>query len=166
MAVYKNKFENVYEKDLTSDIDGIETVDVKGKTTFNYTNGLTIDATGQTFYRKAEVVNTKTPNHTLNYQTSETHANMQMGYATFNVQLNVTNVAVAVWKTETSTSYNLAGGIFVNPSPIKLKRTGASIRTHPRVREWHLVLLEKAKRTNKNVTKIHTGLYRLHMWGL
>lgn len=166
MAVYEKKFENVYEKNLTSDIDGIETVDVKGQTTFTYTNGLTIDATGQTFYRKADEINIKAPKHKLEYQTAETHAYLQLGYATVNFQVNITNVAVAGWKTETSTSYNLAGGLFINPSPIKIKRNRAHIRTHPRVREWHLVLLEKSITTKKQVTKMCTGLYRLHMWGL
>jgi hypothetical protein len=165
MAVYEKKFENVYEKNLTSEIDGIETVDVKGKTTFNYTNGLTIDATGQTFYRKAKKVHTKTPKHTLDYQTSETYAYMQLGIAAVNVQINVTNLAVAGWKTETSTSYNLAGGLFVNPSPIKMVRTGAKKREHPRVLEFHLVLREKKGEERKKINWTCTQLYKLHMWG-
>src|SRR5690606_12539715 len=122
MAVYQKKFENVYEKNLTSNIDGVETVDVTQATTFNYKAGLTIDAQGQTFYRNASKVEITTPKHTREYQKSETYAGMQAGYATINFQANMTNLAVAGLKTETSTSYNLAGGIFVNPSPIKLKR--------------------------------------------
>ncbi|ETF04675.1 hypothetical protein W822_02155 [Advenella kashmirensis W13003] len=165
MTVYGKKFENVYEKNLISDIDGVETVEVTGKTTYNYTNGLTIDATGQTFYRKANQVSTKTPKHSLDYQTSETYGIAQLGYATINYQANVTNLAVAIWKTETSTSYNLAGGLFVNPSPIKMFRSGARKRDHPRIYEFHLVLREKKVEERKKINALCTKLYKLHMWG-
>lgn len=165
MAVYEKKFENVYEQNLTTDIDGIETVDVKGKTTYTYTNGLVIDATGQTFYRKANEINTTTPKHTLDYQTSETWGIAQIGYATVNFQISVTNLAVALWKTETSSSYNLAGGLFLNPSPIKMSRTSARRREHPRIYEYHLVRREKKTKERKKIKAVCTQLYKLHMWG-
>ncbi|MHC8944490.1 hypothetical protein EV681_2900 [Advenella incenata] len=166
MTVYLKKFENVYEKDLTSDIDGIETVYVKDKTTFNYTNGLTIDATGKTFYRKANTVDIQTPKHTLDYQTSETHGYAQAGFAAVNIQVNIVNTAIAGWKTETSTSYNLAGGLFINPSPIKISRKGSQRREHRRVHEFHMLWRTNKVKESVIIDKTCTLLYQLHMWGI
>ena len=126
MAVYCKKFENIYEKNLITEIIGKETVEVTGTTNLKYKNGLTIDASGKTIYRKAADYKFDSDNRTLSYNSITDIADFQGGFATLNLQIAGLNVAKSrTWKTETSTSYNLRGLLFANPSPIKLERQGA-----------------------------------------
>lgn len=167
MALYKNKFENVYEKNLKSEIGEIETVDVTENTTLIYSEGLHIDVTGKTINRTAKEFDFDTPNHKLEYDTSYTEAYLQLGTAAVNWQANIVNVAAAAtFKTETSSSYNLMGALFFNPSPIKIKRSGAKIdKKYLRSREFHLLNITMAKQSKLSVKK-KSILSRLHVIGL
>ena len=166
MALYKKKFENVYEKNLTSDIGQIETVDVTENTTLTYTKGLHIDANGKTFSREAQEFEFNTPDHKVEHTASYSESILQYGISGFYWQANAINTSRAFsFKTEESTSYNLAGLIFANPSPIKVKRTEAFDRKHPNQRFYKLLCI-KMSTLSKVTTSSCTILYKLHMKGL
>lgn len=167
MTDYYGRYEDVYEKNRTIEIGEIETIDVTENTTLTYSEGLHIDVSGKTINRTAKEFNFNTPNHKLEYDTLNSYAYLQLGTAAVNWQANIENVAAsATFKTETSSSYNLIGLLFVNPSPIKIKRSAAKAdRVHPNQRFYHILKISMRKQSTESINK-KSILSRLHVIGL
>ena len=122
MAKYLRTFTNFYDGPVTSTYNDTEYNKVGSAATYTYTNGLTINAAGQTVGRLCPILHySKNRKLTIN-DGRVSLLGSQIGAAGGNYQLNWgINIAAALtYKTETALSYNLFSLLFLNPSNVKL----------------------------------------------
>lgn len=158
MAKYLSSFTNFYDGPVKSTYNATEYNNVGSAASYTYTNGLTIDAAGQTVGRLCPILHySKNRKLTIN-DGRVSLLGGQIGAAGGNYQLNWgINIAAALtYKTETALSYNLFSILFLNPSSVKLvhsnKETGKNIKTIKvfRVRKGQEDYVKKVQRKSVN----------------
>ncbi|WP_025374121.1 hypothetical protein [Advenella mimigardefordensis] len=158
MAKYLKTFTNFYDGPVTSTYNNTEYNNVSGATNYTYTNGLTINAAGQTVGRICPILH-YSENRKLTVHDGRVSLLFgQIGAAGGNYQLNwgINIAASLTYKTETALSYNLFSVLFFNPSSVKLVHSnsekGKNWRTFKvyRVRKGQEDYVKKVQRKSVN----------------